>query len=415
MRGVPNIQGKGIYMILNLVDCKVYVGQAKNFNKRNHFNQLISNRDNSRLQSDYNDKEKSIEFIYFIIDENRGLEEPKEIKQWLDKYEKVYMTLMEDLGFFLYNINIKRESRELDKLITDKEKYEVKDILEDEFRSRFGKTAEELAEADCKTRQEALEYYIKRRTNNKTDGILAMDHLFLNKKRVAKILGNKEVSLFSLDIDELFISTAGDYIGEGLDQILNYEVNSIHTYGYCLWTFAFNAVATEKIRECCRQRNKQGKDVYVLFAISFDPTFKVKEAKTFDCLTAENGKKLMPEELSSLKFEQRDDGNYYVPKEIDCTAAGKKNANAFVIKEFYLVRENLNLPELKKKYYIVRKHELQETPETDYSRSTRYYRRRDNINIKENSIYNGESQHVFFFLGKLAAPYIIRLNCNSLD
>ena len=46
MRGVPNIQGKGIYMILNLVDCKVYVGQAKNFNKRNHFNQLISNRDN---------------------------------------------------------------------------------------------------------------------------------------------------------------------------------------------------------------------------------------------------------------------------------------------------------------------------------------------------------------------------------
>ena len=100
MRGVPNIQGKGIYMILNLVDCKVYVGQAKNFNKRNHFNQLISNRDNSRLQSDYNDKEKSIEFIYFIIDENRGLEEPKEIKQWLDKYEKVYMTLMEDFGIF---------------------------------------------------------------------------------------------------------------------------------------------------------------------------------------------------------------------------------------------------------------------------------------------------------------------------
>ena len=39
----------GIYAIVNIMDNKVYVGQAKKFNNRDHFLQLKKGNDNKRL------------------------------------------------------------------------------------------------------------------------------------------------------------------------------------------------------------------------------------------------------------------------------------------------------------------------------------------------------------------------------
>lgn len=40
----------GIYAIVNIMDSKVYVGQAKEFNNRDHFLQLKKGNDTKRLQ-----------------------------------------------------------------------------------------------------------------------------------------------------------------------------------------------------------------------------------------------------------------------------------------------------------------------------------------------------------------------------
>lgn len=57
----------GIYLIVNIIDCKVYVGQTKNFDNRTHSYELFNGNDNSNLQSDYNNKELNREFVYFIV------------------------------------------------------------------------------------------------------------------------------------------------------------------------------------------------------------------------------------------------------------------------------------------------------------------------------------------------------------
>ena len=41
----------GIYAIVNIMDNKVYVGQAKKFNNRDHFLQLKKGNDNQEITS----------------------------------------------------------------------------------------------------------------------------------------------------------------------------------------------------------------------------------------------------------------------------------------------------------------------------------------------------------------------------
>lgn len=99
----------GIYIFLNVLECKVYVGQAKKFNKRDHFKILEDGKDNKNLQNDYN---KGKEFIYFVVADS----ETDSKKETLDLYEKLFMTLFEDLGYNLYNTNIARTNRTIEGL-----------------------------------------------------------------------------------------------------------------------------------------------------------------------------------------------------------------------------------------------------------------------------------------------------------
>ena len=56
MRDMAN--RSGIYVIVNIMDCKAYVGQARNFSKRSHIAELAQGTDNDRLQKAYDDQEK---------------------------------------------------------------------------------------------------------------------------------------------------------------------------------------------------------------------------------------------------------------------------------------------------------------------------------------------------------------------
>ena len=95
----------GIYIIVNIVDAKAYVGKATNLSNRTHKQDLRKKFDNQALQADY---DKGVKLIYFKIFYDSA---PND---YLFNYEKFYMTLVEDYGGFeLYNSNEnpKKENR----------------------------------------------------------------------------------------------------------------------------------------------------------------------------------------------------------------------------------------------------------------------------------------------------------------
>lgn len=126
----------GIYAIVNIMDSKVYVGQAKEFNNRDHFLQLKKGNDTKRLQADY-DREK--ELVYFVLGNLNQETEWNDTD--LDSFEKMYMTIFEDLQFELYNCNIQRKDREIESLedFVKEQYHSAIESLNNDFFMRFGK------------------------------------------------------------------------------------------------------------------------------------------------------------------------------------------------------------------------------------------------------------------------------------
>ena len=192
------VDNGGIYVILNVLECKAYVGQTKDFSKRTHISELEHGIDNSNLQDDFDNIDKEREFVYFVVVDAGNKPE----KRILDTYEKLYMTLMEDLGFYLYNDILKREDRTIKKLNIDKKEYDrAKKTLIQDFIIHFDIEPNELIESCLSRRQQALEYYVNNRLNlhNKKS-----DRFLFSRTRINNILGNEVKSLNSIDISEVF-------------------------------------------------------------------------------------------------------------------------------------------------------------------------------------------------------------------
>ncbi|HIR13056.1 MAG TPA: hypothetical protein IAB31_03920, partial [Candidatus Choladousia intestinavium] len=153
----------GIYVILNLIDCKAYVGQAKNFSNRTHTLELYGGNDNNKaLQTDYMNDD--LELIYFVIGRYVGKYINDYDKHTFDRYEKLFMTLMEDLGFSLYNRNIKREDRTFEKLkFSEKDYDDALKELKNDFIIRFNMDPDYLSRASIPVRQQALDFYADKR------------------------------------------------------------------------------------------------------------------------------------------------------------------------------------------------------------------------------------------------------------
>ncbi len=410
MRDMAN--RSGIYVIVNIMDCKAYVGQARNFSKRSHIAELAQGTDNDRLQKAYDDQEKDREFVYFIAtsDKAGGIAG----KNILNKYERLYMTLMEEMGFCLYNRNIRKCDRTLEKLGLDEEEHDrAEEALTKDFEIRFGHSPKSLKEAGEETKQQALDHYVSQRLTQqeKTGKRLEGDRLLFNRARIKEILGGQEKSITALDLGEMFISKAGSYIGEGIDQILYYETEETRKFGYCLWTFANNAVPLETVRECCRQRGAQGKDTYVLFSFTPSAEYGSKPANKHAVLKKVEAGKLMPEELDFLHLNQGEKGQYIVPDGIDCTASGQSSSNAFVIQEFFLATEVVSESGLKEMYTTVgARGTLYDVDKGGYQRSTKYVQLKDTQNSVDYEKLCTEAKHrSFCFVGKLVAPYVVRL------
>lgn len=393
----------GIYIFLNVLECKVYVGQANKFNKRDHFKILEDGKDNKNLQNDYN---KGKEFIYFVVADS----ETDSKKETLDLYEKLFMTLFEDLGYNLYNTNIARTNRTIEGLgkLAQEEYKSAMQSVEKDFLYRFGKTTQELLNSSYDERKVSLEKYVSYRLIHRSDERIQSDRFFFNRDRISSILTAKRVAINSLNLDELFFSNVGNYLSEGIEQILYYENETIKDHKYCLWTFASNAVSVDTVRSCCREREKNNLDTYVLFSVTPSSKYACSEAYKHPILKRENTRTLSESDIAFLNFHEEENGDYRAPESIDCTAAKSTSSSAFVIQELILLDENIVKSELSKHYSAVGK-----DGNYDFSRrlfaSTFYLKHREEVHA-DKELFFVSNKRSFCFLGKLVAPYIIRLD-----
>lgn len=401
----------GIYLILNIIDWKAYVGQTVNFNNRDHIYELEKGKDRTAFQRDY---DEGTEFVYMIA----YYDPDKEIKgTTLDTYEQMYMTLMENFGFSLYNeqhnkTDQARENRSISNLGIDEDFYlDAKKEFNKDFKERFGISPVELSESSNSRRKEALEYYAKERLKLEK---FAGDRFLFNRQRIQSLFNNNSRSIRSLDIDEMFISKAGNYLGEGIDQIVNYELTSINKNNYCLWTFAYNAVSHEVVKKRCVERQQMNKDIYVLFEYTPSNVYASSEQKQFGCLKKENAKELTDDELDFLSFERGKNGDLYVPADIDCTATATQSTSAFVIQELFLLDEVFDSNSFNDYYQAIRRNnELQDISKGGFQRCTHYIKRSKDFKLDD--VLEKSVRRKFCFVGKLAAPYILLLNNKKFD
>lgn len=429
------VNESGVYIILNPVDCKAYVGQAKTLNTRNHLPDLMKGIDNNKSLID--DYCAGKEFVYFVL-QNIGLKETYS-KKSLNIFEKMYMTLVEKKGYTLYNDPTKplRANRQKDKLakdfecVSDEWSFSFSELwdkadaqLNKECRWRFGKTLEELV-ASPKEREQALEYYVNRRldpelldaklSENKksfsfVDGFsLDGDALYFNKDRINDLLRPEAPrSLSDLeDLTELFFSKAGSYIGDGLDQILAYEQRAIKKRGYCLWTFGYKQVHLETVYHCCQNRAKNGQPVFVLFRFTPSSDYASGE-KYWHRFIDERSQMLIRESslVENNSFLQDALNSNQIPDGIECTSSSPDSALAFVVKRFFPIQESIQEKPFLDSYKMVNENSCSDPNGRAKQRNTFYIRKKDEVTPElQPETKNG----VMYFAAELAAPYVVRL------
>ena len=401
----------GIYAIVNIMDSKVYVGQAKEFNNRDHFLQLKKGNDTKRLQADY-DREK--ELVYFVLGNLNQETEWNDTD--LDSFEKMYMTIFEDLQFELYNCNIQRKDREIESLedFVKEQYHSAIESLNNDFFMRFGKKAKDVPKLTEEEKKKMLEKYARNRLEHQVE---TSDRFFFNRNRIEKIINNPMPlkKLESLNLDEFFFHKVGNYLNEGIDQII-YDRNQIikdnkdnkDNKKYCLWAFAANAVNAETMRSLCRERAKHHTDTYVLFSITPSSKYASSKSHKQSVLKGKDCKDLATDEIAFLNLQEVGKKDYKVPNAVACTAKSSTSANAFVIQEISLIDGDIEKSKLAENYLAVNKsgnlyqHTKRKVCSTFYMRS--------NKKLHDNkALFETPDNKSFCFLGKLAAPYVIKL------
>ncbi len=395
----------GVYVILNIIDCKVYIGQAKNFNNRDHFQQLENGNDNNRkLQYDYDNGK---EFVYFIA-ANTNWKVERNDKE-LASYEKIYMILYENLGYELYNRKVPNinEKNKLLKRLSEEEYNEAVETIEKDFSERFGKKTTEILSLSVDEREKLLENYVYKRVRHENE---KSDRFFFNRNRIQNILGMKRSNVESLNLDEFFFSKAGNYLSEGIDQIIYDKNKVIQSNQYCLWAFAGNAVDAGLVRSLCRERAKKNIDTYVLFSITPSSKYASSEPNKYSILNRKKNNDLLEGEVAFLNLYNVNNNDYAVPEKVACTAKSAKNANAFVIDDISFIGENMDIKEneLARTYSAVKVGGLYNY--TDRRRCSTFYLRSDKERYSNKELFEVSERRSFCFLGKLAAPYVIKLN-----
>lgn len=339
----------GIYIIVNIMDAKAYVGKATDLSNRTHKQDLRRRFDNQNLQADY---DKGVKLVYFKL-----FYDPKKANAYLFNYEKFYMTLVEDYGGFeLYNSNEnpKKENRteeELRKLTYNDYTFDsllsdAKVHIDKDFQCRFDMTMQEIVQANRTERQNALNKYWEKRI------LFTNETPYFSKDYLSKTYDMKAISLKELNPDRMLVTTAGVYLNESLYDILDYETKAIQEYGYCLWTFG-RKINTQFGRAFCSNWvQNSGKDIYLL--IRYTSSGDKSEVTSFRHFNRTDFNRLSAEEQRLLLGKDGDACELLIPENINAT--GTKNAShGFIIEEFCYLKEHFDFEEFKKLFWAVSK------------------------------------------------------------
>ena len=87
-----------------------------------------------------------------------------------------------------------------------------------------------------------------------------------DRDRLSSLI-EKTITASEINTDGFFFSKAGNYLNEGIDQILRYEKKTIEKYGFCLWVVGESSVHADTVRQCCIKRAENNMDTYVFFLL----------------------------------------------------------------------------------------------------------------------------------------------------
>lgn len=454
----------GIYIIVNILDAKAYVGQAKKLTNRTHFDELMGKTDNHNLQADF-DAGKPL--ILFRVLEDRwqetysgGQKQEKSLlksnKKLLNLFEKIYMTIVQEHGkWALYNTaSAKADSRTLDSLwdaynaiiqedesmrqifslIGDKKDpfKRVKKVFDQDCIARFGKTMQQLKETSLENRKKALDYYLSNRDKwrciqNYIDKSLVVNLL---KKHNEYTDAFKEYDIDSLPLDHLILTTGGPYLNETFENIILGEMHGINQNGYTLWTFGKKINPEFGRQFCIDSVQKSKEDIMLLIRHTVSPELSVP---VFYTKFKTDINSLTREEQELLLKNSPDWNARRIPEGIDTT--GSKNSNyAFVIKELGFLSQDFYNDKYDKAESVLLSNYLSYTktgPQEDciiekLNNSTDAYvknaddtirgqndtgclRLRKNVDIHQEIKKIPEDGYTQFLLAKLAPPYFVVL------
>lgn len=473
----------------------VYVGQAKDFSKRTHLESLASGKDSSkRLQQCFdkleeNGRDELVFFPIVYVDLTEALKsdgklDNKRARQILDPYEKLCMKWMNEHGYNLYNIQswgtldcamkddcdisdseIKNYEDELLPAVEkDPERLRImiqcRRSLEKQFVVRFGKGPAELAQMSRGERKKSLEQYVKIRLNyadNRTkcwkqkdveelkkgwepyklDRFVFSEDWLRKNCFINKETNNPGQDFFSVsDKNKLFFSKAGNYISEGVDQIVRYESRTIANHGFCLWSFATNAIAKSIVQELREAAASDDEELYVIFSLTYSESYSSKQeyshrllnkedVKALDSLFLGEGstKEVVRKEYEAFRNKLEPNGDALrIPIYMDSTAAGENSCKAFVISNLYPLKDAFTVDSLVGNYEALKERvrNMNGEIETTYDmrtfsqRGTFCLRKREGATAKLSDCTEENSRRTVSFLAKLQAPYVVEL-CRESD
>lgn len=418
----------GIYIIVNILGGRAYIGRSGNLCTRTHKTELtLKIEQNKKLAQDFAD---NAELIYFPV--LVGTSE----RDALRCYETLYMTVVEDHGGFeLHNSdeNPIRENRlfeileKNDIIISQNASHggnfieQVKKQFDEDFKLRFGATMKALSQADSTAREKALKHYMQVKDKiPHTSGYFTKDS-FIRKYDI------ETKSIKDLDLGRMIVTSAGTYLKEDIEQILSYEIASTRNpdLGYCLWTFG-NKINTQFGRRFCREWcEKDEKDIYLLIRYTGsknqDAPIAYNHFNRADFNTlSESEKKL----LLGKNCTEEDIAQLNIPEEINSTGTSKAR-HGFVITDFYLVKEHFNFASLVPQFNSIVKTKSRNSdvvqiklPGGGYLKSATDSLKKGHcdtvcLQLKEGNhvvlpeLSVDDSDTTDFILAKLAAPYIV--------
>lgn len=373
----------GIYAIANIIDMRIYIGQAQSLNSRcdSHYYDLIRGADNARLQEDYN---AGKELVFFTLE--AGGWYSNTIKRDLNFLESMYCYIAIQEGLkedeSLYNANknetircggedyfkkkFKREHKS-GKNFREK-RAQIMKQFDTVFRDHFGKTAGELLELSREDREKIWDKY-KDNHNKLHNGMFNSNDKY----------GEYSLGLISISdqndkvpvipsLDRIIFTKIGEYLDQSMLEILEEKLQDIHENGYCFW--ALNKMNTETVRYFCSHNDKDDEwhdqDIYVIMKYTDSPSEIKKrcdQAKILDCHSASDTEGITTSDrvyggdiremelegfkpVESLRLEKTDCADMQFPATLRHRETCKKDGRcpdygrAFVVEKLYILKEN---------------------------------------------------------------------------